>query len=307
MSRAFSPEQPFTLTAAISSRALFDLEDSHAVFDSEGTAAYEAYQIEREHEPLAPGVAFNMVRKLLALNTREPAASRVEVVLLSRNSADTGLRVFNAIDDHGLDISRAAFTGGRPVHGYLAAFGATIFLSADAADVRAALQAGVAAATIVPARLASASERPNDNVLRLAFDGDSVLFSDQAELVYQRDGLDAFSETEKAQAHTPLEGGPFRGFLAALHALQSAFPADDPPLRTALVTARGAPAHERVVRTLRAWQIRIDEAMFLGGMPKVQFLREFGADLFFDDQQRHVDAAAELGAAHVPHGVMNDG
>ncbi|ROR32442.1 5'-nucleotidase [Inmirania thermothiophila] len=289
------------LVVAISSRALFDLEESHQVFVEQGVEAYARYQIAREDEPLAPGVAFPLVRKLLALN--EGGRRRVEVILLSRNSADTGLRVFNSIRHHGLDISRAAFTGGRSPYRYVAPFGAQLFLSADADDVRRALEAGLAAAVILPARSGAAG----DGELRIAFDGDAVLFSDEAERVYQREGLEAFQRTEAESAHEPLAGGPFKPFLAALHAIQREFPAGRCPVRTALVTARAAPAHERVIRTLRAWEIRIDEAFFLGGLPKGAFLRAFGADIFFDDQRRHCeDAAAHVPAGHVSHGVVNE-
>ena len=289
------------LVVAISSRALFDLEASHRVFEEEGRDAYCDYQIQHEEDILEPGVAFGLVQKLLALNdeTRE----RVEVILLSRNSADTGLRVFNSIAHHGLEITRAAFTSGATPYRYVAPFGTHLFLSADPEDVHAALKAGYAAATIVPARQRARAEGP----LRIAFDGDAVLFSDVAERVFKERGLEAFAESEVSAANEPLPGGPFKGFLEALYYIQSEFGQDDCPIRTALVTSRGAPAHERVIRTLRAWKIRIDEALFLGGKAKGEFLRAFGADIFFDDQQTHVGAAAEhVAAGHVPHGVANE-
>ncbi len=300
---AVAPESSSKLVIAISSRALFDLHESHAVFEQEGIDAYCRYQIEHEDVPLEAGVAFSLVRKLLRLDTRLDR-DVVEVILLSRNSADTGLRIFNSIEHHGLNITRAAFTGGESPYGYVSAFGAHLFLSADPRDVRQALDGGVAAATI----LSSAAESPagQDDDLRIAFDGDAVLFSDEAERVYQAEGLDAFAQSERAAARRPLSGGPFKGFLAALHHIQSQSPEDASPIRTALITARAAPAHERVIRTLRAWGVRIDEALFLGGMDKAEFLRSFRADIFFDDQQGHCDSAsAHVATGHVPHGVAN--
>jgi len=289
------------LVVAISSRALFDLDESHRIFEEGGKEAFCRYQIEHEEETLAPGVAFTLVRKLLAINDtlRQPT---VEVILLSRNSADTGLRVFNSIRHHGLDIVRAAFTSGASPFGYIAAFGADLFLSSNAEDVKKALAAGHAAATI----LASAKPATDSGQLRIAFDGDAVLFSDESERIYREQGLEAFAEYEAAEARKPLSGGPFKAFLATLHHVQTLFDADESPIRTALVTARAAPAHERVVRTLRAWNIRIDEALFLGGKAKGPFLSAFGADNFFDDQQGHCDSASQhVATGHVPHGVAN--
>jgi 5'-nucleotidase len=252
-----------------------------------------------------PGVAFGLVKKLLALNARDPAHPRVEVILLSRNSADTGLRIFNSIKHHGLDISRAAFTRGESTHPYISAFGAQLFLSAEPGDVRRALEAGFAAATILPSAQPVAAVDATQ--LRIAFDGDAVLFSDDSERIYKQAGLDAFESNEQAAAHQPLPGGPFKNFLALLHRIQLDYPAEQSPIRTALITARGAPAHERVIRTLRAWNIRIDEALFLGGMDKGAFLKAFGADIFFDDQQKHCESARQhVATGHVPHGVANE-
>ena len=235
------------LVIANSSRALFDLAESHAVFESEGVNAYCDYQTSREEEPLAPGIAFNMVKKLLALNNRNPKEPNVEVILLSRNSADTGLRVFNSIKHHGMNISRAAFTRGKSTFPYASAFGAHLFLSADVDDVRESLDSGLAAATILPSNIRTST----DDVLRIAFDGDAVIFSDEAERVFQEQGLEAFTENETNAAKTPLSGGPFKNFLAMLHHIQVDYLAEESPIRTALVTARSAPAHERVIRTLR--------------------------------------------------------
>lgn len=294
------------LVVAISSRALFDLDESHAVFENEGIEAYCRYQIEREEIPLEPGVAFGLVKKLLALNGRDPANPRVEVILLSRNSADTGLRIFNSVKHHDLNIGQAAFTRGESTHPYISAFGAHLFLSSEPGDVRKALEAGFAAATILPSAAAQAMEA-NPSQLRIAFDGDAVLFSDESERIYKREGLDAFQSNELLAAKQPLPGGPFKNFLALLHRIQLDYPAEAAPIRTALITARGAPAHERVIRTLRAWNIRIDEALFLGGKDKGEFLKAFGADIFFDDQQKHCDSARQhVATGHVPHGVANE-
>lgn len=294
------------LVVAITSRALFDLEESHALFEREGVEAFREYQRRHEDDPLSPGIAFPLVRKLLRLNEGAPAdAPRVEVILLSRNSADTGLRVFNSIQHHGLGITRATFTSGAPTWPYIKPFGAHLFLSANPDSVRNALAHGVAAATILPAR---APEQRHDQ-LRIAFDGDAVIFGDESERVSQEQGLEAFHEHEATRAGVPLSGGPFRGFLDALHRLQQAFPAgEDAPIRTALVTARSAPAHKRVILTLREWGVRLDEALFLGGKPKGPFLETFGADIFFDDSHHNIDSARRhVAAGHVPHGVANAG
>lgn len=297
-----TPTDP--LIVAISSRALFDLEDSHALFEREGIASYAAHQRSREDDVLEPGIAFPLVRKLLALNADAPAdAPRVEVILLSRNSSDTGLRVFNAIQHHGLAISRATFTSGAPTWPYIKPFGAQLFLSANPESVRAALENGVAAATILPAK----AQRQRSDQLRIAFDGDAVIFGDEGERVSQEGGIEAFHRHERERAHEPLSGGPFRGFLDALQRLQAAYPPGEAaPIRTALVTARSAPAHERVIRTLREWGVRLDEALFLGGRAKGPFLDVFGADIFFDDSLHNIDSARRhVATGHVPHGVSN--
>lgn len=290
------------LIVAISSRALFDLKESHSVFESEGLAAYAKYQISRENEFLQPGEAFRLVKKLLALNIDKLNHQGVEVILVSRNSADSGLRIFNSIEHHGLDIERAVFTNGESPFRYMKAIGTDLFLSGHADDVRQALQAGFASAMI----LSGAKDRPDGDQLRIAFDGDAVLFSDEAEKVYQTEGLEVFSQQEKQRAETPLPDGPFKPLMQALQNIQSAYPIENNPIRTALVTARSAPAHKRVILTLRKWGIRIDEALFLGGKPKGPYLAAFGADIFFDDQQIHCDSAREhVATGHVPNGVRN--
>lgn len=291
------------LVVAISSRALFDLEESHAVFEQDGLAAYRQYQIDHESEELAVGDAFGFVQKLLSINHQldQPV---VEVILLSRNSADTGLRVFKSIEHYDLDITRAAFCGGTSPYRYIRSFGCDLFLSSNGDDVSKALAQNIAAATLLPSK----RQYSSDEQLRIAFDGDAVLFSDEAEQVYQARGLADFSRSEREAADKPLSGGPFKDFLSALHRLQKQFGEDCCPIRTALVTARAAPAHERVIKTLRAWDIRLDESLFLGGMNKASFLKDFGADVFFDDQKGHVEKAREhVAAAHVPHGIANQG
>ncbi len=291
------------LVIAISSRALFDLDASHAIYEQEGLAAYAAHQVANEDNPLQPGDAFPLVKKLLSINQLLGGEPHVEVILLSRNTADTGLRIFNSIQHYNLPIVRAAFCGGHSPYPYATAFGCHLFLSTEADDVRMALENNLAAATLL-----RSSKPSNDNgEIRFAFDGDAVLFSDEAERVFKTRGLDAFAASEKAAAHEPLSGGPFKPFLQTLQTLQSEFANDTCPIRTALVTARSAPAHERVIRTLRAWQIRIDESLFLGGLDKGEFLKAYGADVFFDDQQGHCQSAAQhVPTGHVPHGVANE-
>jgi len=300
-----SPPQhdPDRMVVAISSRALFDLENSHALFERDGLQAYASFQRDHEEDTLEPGIAFPLVRKLLALNALDnPGLPRVEVILLSRNSADTGLRIFNSIERYGLEIVRAAFTSGEPTTRYIRAFGADLFLSANPESVRYALEHGVAAATILPAK----APEHGSELLRIAFDGDAVLFGDESERISQEQGIEAFAANERERASEPLSGGPFRGFLHALHRIQNAFPPDASPIRTALVTARSAPAHKRVILTLRQWGVRLDEALFLGGRAKGPFLQAFGADIFFDDSHANIESARQhVPAGHVPHGVSN--
>lgn len=297
------------LVVAISSRALFDFEEENNVFDADDAAAYRAVQRQRLEVPAAPGVAFSLVRKLLAFNTPEQA--RVEVVLLSRNDPVSGLRVFRSCQAHGLpSIQRGVFTQGRDPFGYLRPLGAHLFLSANEADVRQALHLGYPAARVLTESAQAGNAHPQE--VRIAFDGDAVLFSDEAERVFQAQGLDAFQRHESDKASQPLPDGPFKPLLDALHRLQQASNSNGNGsssgmrLRTALVTARSAPAHERAIRTLMNWNIAIDEAMFLGGLPKGEFLREFEPDFFFDDQTGHVDSAARhVPAGHVSSGISN--
>ncbi|WP_223789812.1 5'-nucleotidase [Marinicella meishanensis] len=290
------------LTLAISSRTLFDLNEAHQIYLDQGVTAYREYQLQREEEPLDPGVAFPLVQKLLNIKHPETGAALVEVVLVSRNNGDTGLRIFNSIEYHGLDISRAVFSNGGSPYDYLSALGVELFLSAHHADVIGAIEAGYAAAHLMTRKAAAHT----DDQVRVAFDGDAVLFSDESEQIYQSGGLEAFRENEHARRHEPLNPGPFSAFLKKLHDLQSLFPAGEAPIRTALVTARSAPSHKRVILTLRGWGIRIDEALFLGGQDKAKFLQSFKADIFFEDQLTYVESASEHTATgHVPYGITN--
>jgi len=285
------------LVLAVTPCALFDLRD---VFGPVGTPAQGWDQHAQEESPQRPGSVFGLVRKLLALNTE--TQQRVEVVLVSTGSADAGLRVLHSLEHYGLPITRAAFTRGAPSHRYAAAFGAQLFLSTDASEVRLALDHGMAAATVMEG---TASE-PNDDTVRIAFDGDAVLFSDEAERVYARCGLDAFIRSEQRARHLALAPGPLQPFLVQLHRLRALYQPGACPVRTALVTARSVAAHARALRTLRAWRVEVDEAMFLAGMDKGPALRSFGADIFFDDQKPNCDrAAAYVACAHVPYGVKN--
>ncbi len=289
------------LTVATSSRALFDLESGNGVYEEQGLEKYREYQIDHENDPLEAGEAFEFVRKILLLNERLNRRL-VEVILLSHNSADTGLRVFNSIEHHRLGISRAAFCGGESPWRYVRAFDCHLFLSTVEQDVRKALQEGVAAARLLPSPKLFAA----DDMLRIAFDGDNVLFAGDAERIYLTEGRDAFEQSEVKQADQALPVGPFKRVLEALHELQRMFDESDAcPIRTALVTARSAPAHKRVIQTLRAWDIRLDECLFLGGQDKAAFLDAFNADIFFDDQQANCDSVAEIGlVGHVPSEVQ---
>ncbi|MBR5950699.1 MAG: 5'-nucleotidase [Actinomycetaceae bacterium] len=296
------------LVVAVSSRALFDLEEENRVFDAEGAASYMQHQLANMDKPAQPGAVFELVRKILALNT--PDRELVDVVVVSRNDPVSGMRVFNSAASYGITIERGVFTQGRARLPYLRPLGAQLFLSANSTEVREALQQGFAAACVLPTQRRAEDEHPNE--LRIAFDGDSVLFSDEAERVVQEHGLLAFRKHESEKAETPLPPGPLKPFLSALATLQQKLRQTDAEhpmnLRIALVTARGAPSHERAIRTLMSWGIFVDEAMFLGGLPKAEFLREFGADFFFDDSIGNVLGAAErdVPSGHVASGVLNE-
>ncbi|WP_186842312.1 5'-nucleotidase [Acetobacterium fimetarium] len=289
------------LVVGISSRALFDLEEENRIFEKEGVEAYAQYQIEHENEILTPGTGFALIKALLNLNKIEPEKRKTEIIVMSKNSADTSLRIFNSIRHYKLDITRAALVSGAFLSPYLDAFQTDLFLSANEEDVQEAINSGVAAGIIYTQHLPRENVKEIDQI-RIAFDGDAVLFSDASEKIYQAHGIEAFQEYEVKNAKKPLPEGPFAKFLKTLSTLQKQFDKNDAPIRTALVTARNAPAHERVIRTLRAWDVRIDEAFFLGGMGKQEVLKAFGAHIYFDDQAFHTDAAAEfVPSARVPY------
>lgn len=296
-----TPSLENKLVVAISSRALFNFEEENLVFEGGDAEGYMRLQLERLEAPAMPGIAFSLIRKLLAFN--DTTSQRVEVVILSRNDPVSGMRVFRSASAAGIRLERGVFTQGRPPFGYLRPLRAHLFLSANAEDVREALAAGFPAARVLTESVLAGSNYPNE--VRIAFDGDAVLFSDEAERVYQDQGLEAFQQHELTKATQPLPGGPFKPLLQALQRLQAAGNSHM-SIRTALVTARSAPAHERAIRTLMDWKIQVDEAMFLGGLPKGEFLREFEPDFFFDDQTRHVSHAAQhVPAGHVAAGIAN--
>jgi 5'-nucleotidase len=311
------------LVVAISSRALFDFEEENRVFEdgmvqppvpgAKKDAAYMQLQLDRLDVPAKPGVAFSLVKKLLAFNDApdslddaSPAAKlaqRVEVVILSRNDPVSGMRVFRSAQHYGLNIQRGTFNRGEAPWRYLKPLHANLFLSAHLSDVRDALAAGVPAAQVYPQSAHASDKHPNE--VRIAFDGDAVIFSDEAERVFQSQGLSAFQQHERDKATQPLLAGPFKPLLEALHRLQQVG-TSNMRIRTALVTARSAPAHERAIRTLMDWNIEVDEAMFLGGLAKGEFLREFEPDFFFDDQTGHVNSASQhVPSGHVVSGVSN--
>lgn len=284
------------LTIAVSSRALFHLEEEHEIFEKQGSEAFNKYMRDHERVPLKPGPAFNLVRKLLALNPGkgdDPNRDRVDVVLLSRNSPDAGMRIMQSILHYELDIVRAVFSQGGDRFRYMEAFGAHLFLSLSEKDVFAALRQGIAAAQLIP----QAATVDEDPVVRIAFDGDSVIFCDEAERIVETAGLSAWKENEQTKAHVPLDGGPFKSFLLELAELQRKYPPEQGPLRIGLFTARGVMVHERALRTLRSWGVRVDEALFSNGLRKGAFLKAFKADMFFDDALHHIQSAQEHAVA----------
>ena len=289
------------LVVAISSRALFNFEEENRIFESGDAPGYMAMQLARLDVPARPGIAFSLIQKLLAFN--DATAQRVEVVILSRNDPVSGMRIFRSGHANQIKLERGVFTQGRSPFRYLRPLRAHLFLSANADDVRGALAAGFPAARVLTESALAGGNYPHE--VRIAFDGDAVLFSDEAERVFQAKGLDAFQEHEASRVAQPLPEGPFKPLLAALHRLQQAG-TPTMQIRTALVTARSAPAHERAIRTLMNWNIHVDEAMFLGGLPKGEFLREFEPDFFFDDQTGHVNhASRHVPSGHVAGGITN--
>lgn len=281
------------LVVAVSSRALFDLETENKVFEEKGLDEYYKYQLENETKDLDKGTGFRLIENLLKINSYFSKEERqVEVIILSKNNAATSLRITNAINRHNLEIVRSGWTSGNSISTYLKAFKVDLFLSADDEDVINALQNGVAAAKILPSHK-DVHNSLGDQV-RIAFDGDAVLFSEESELIYKKEGLDAFMEHEKNNANNPMEKGPFAKLLLTIASIQEKFKDKKSPIRTALVTARSAPTHERVIHTLNAWGVRIDEAFFLGGSEKYEILEAFGADIFFDDQDVHLDLSSSV-------------
>ena len=286
-----------SLVIGVSSRALFDLEEANRVYETDGVDAYARYQLEHVEELLQPGSGFPLIQAILRLNERagglgpEAEARRAEVVIVSKNNPATSLRLWSAIKHHKLDIQRAILTGGAPTAPYLRAFDMDLFLSASPADVSQALSAGIAAGLIYPTPWTLAD--PRDQI-RIAFDGDAVLFSDESERIFQEQGLPAFHEHESRNAHVPLTDGPFAKLLRTLSLLQGDIPAESSPIRLALVTARSMPAHERVIRTLHAWNVRIDEAFFMGGVSKTPILQTFNPHIYFDDQETHCGPASRV-------------
>jgi 5'-nucleotidase len=281
------------LVIGVSSRALFDLEMEEGIFQTQGLDAYRQHQLSNENLILKPGAGFSLVKALLKLNALTPNHRMVEVVIMSRNSTETSLRIFNSIEHYGLDISRAVLAGGAQLAPYLQAFNISLFLSLHEDDVQAAIDANVAAALLyqMPEKAADLEQ------IRIAFDGDAVIFSDESERIFQEQGIEAFEQHERENAKKPLPEGPFARLLVALSFLQNNFKAEDGralPLRTALVTARSSPAHERVIRTLRAWNIAIDETFFMGGVNKSAVLAAFKPHMFFDDQHGHCLRASEV-------------
>lgn len=290
------------LVIGVSSRALFDLTAENEIFQSQGVEAYCSYQVEHEKELLKPGNGFRLVEALLNINNLPGQEGRVEVIIMSHNSPDTSLRVFNSIAHYGLNISRAVLASGASLTPYLEAFNTDLYLSADEEDVQSAINCGIAAGIICCDEIRMPGKQDEISQIRIAFDGDAVLFSDESEQIYREKGLEAFEENERMQAENPLKQGPFAKFLKTISDIQKEFAPEQAPIRTALVTARSAPAHERVIRTLRAWNVRIDEAFFLGGISKTEVLRAFGAHIFFDDQAVHTKPASEVvPSARVPY------
>ena len=279
---------------------MFDLEDENQIFEQHGLKAYAQYQIEHENDILKPGTAFPLVKALQQLNSDNKDLT--EIIVMSKNSADTSLRIFNSIEHYKLNITRAALVSGVSISPYLNAFKTDLFLSANEADVQEAINANIASGIICDHSQLPIDPDEEITQIRIAFDGDAVIFSDESERIYQEQGLQAFEEHEHKNAQNPLPEGPFAKLLKTISLIQKKFPEGEAPIRTALVTARNAPAHERVVRTLRAWNVRIDEAFFLGGIKKSDVLKAFGANIFFDDQAVHTDSASKMvPSARVPY------
>jgi len=298
------------LVVAVASSALFDLTESHAVFRERGEDEYRRYQREHEKEVLRKGVAYPLIKRLLGLNGTDPDDRPVEVVLMSRNDPDTGLRMMNSIEHYGLPISRAVFVTGNDPFLYMNAFNASLFLSGNADDVRHAASLGLPAGCVFPTDFVDDDE---DDELRIAFDFDGIIADDSAEAVYQQGAIELFHRHERLKAGEPLPEGPLLRFFLEISKLQrreidkrNSVPDYKSKLRVAIATARNAPAHARVISTLRKLDIRVDEAFFLGGIDKDRVLRKFKPHIFFDDQVGHIERVARIApCVHVPFGVTN--
>ena len=287
------------LVIAISSRALFDLEEENEIFEKEGLEAYYKYQLEHENDTLKKGTGFRLVKNLLKINKDFQDEKQVEVIIISRNNSATSLRITKSIEKYGLDIARSAWSGGHDMIKYLKPFKVDLFLSANENDVQEAINTGVAAARILPF---DQRDENDDDVVKIAFDGDAVLFSDESEKIYKKEGLEAFLTHEMQNANKAMAEGPFAKLLHVISSIQAKYGVEHSPIRTALITARNSPAHERVIRTLDRWNVRIDEAFFLGGVEKYEVVEAFGADIFFDDQDIHLNATAKVApSAKVPY------
>lgn len=316
------------MVIGVSSRALFDLTIENEIFERDGLEAYCSYQVEHEQDILKPGPGFGLIKALLRLNEYGQGKDLVEVIIMSRNSPDSSLRVFNSIAHYSLDITRSVLVSGASLAPYLTAFHTDLFLSAYEDDVQSAIDSGIAAGIICTEhRVQGTAAQPRtaghreavghreatqgqvipmqartSPEIRIAFDGDAVLFTDESEIIFKEKGLSAFEENERSRAREPLAEGPFAKFLKKLSDLQRELGTEKSPIRTALVTSRCAPAHERVLRTMRSWNVRVDEAFFLGGLEKRDVLKAFGAQIFFDDQSIHTASAAQsVPAARVPY------
>lgn len=299
-----------TLVIGITATALFDLSEADAVFQSRfkedketAVQQYREYMLEREDEPLADGTGMPLVKALLALNKYQPEdeAPLIEVVVMSRNSPETGIRVFNNIRNNGLEITRHAFTGGESVVNYLEAFDVDLFLTTNVKDAQKVIDGRKCAAAIVKEPPSNLDKIPEGQV-RIAFDGDAVLFDDSSEIVYKAEGLGKFHESEDAKQDEPMGEGPYATLLHKLSSLQERLPftVEFSPIRIAIVTARSAPAEMRVIKTLRHWGVYVDEVFFLGGVEKAKVLKAFKPHIFFDDQDAHLESSSK----HVPSGKV---
>ncbi|MDB7978989.1 5'-nucleotidase [Faecalicoccus pleomorphus] len=285
------------LVVGISSRALFNLEKENEVFEAQGLDAYREYQLSHEDEILEPGTGFTLVNNLLSINERT-GKKLVEVIVMSRNSAETSLRIINSLDHYGLDINRMAMSGGENISRYLKAFGVDLFLSSNEFDVSDAINNGFAAGLVYNT---DQIYRADNDQIRIAFDADAVLFSAESEKIFQEKGLDAFVKNEIENQDRALKKGPLAKFLLCLANLQQNT-REYQLIRTAIVTSRDKNSGRRVLKTLRKWNIDVDEVFFLQGANKATILKSFGANIFFDDQDVHGLPASEVvPSARVPY------